>query len=93
LCGEIPALTTSGEQLYTALEQLTRREGDCTKEGFFTYFKSLIVSKRDDVCTQLKSFINQNNPSVQSRQDKKRKGVKDNLAERKSARNGNPSVM
>jgi len=93
LCGEIPALTTSGEQLYTALEQLTRREGDCTKEGFFTYFKSLIVSKRDDVYTQLKSFIHQNNPSVQSRQDKKRKGVKDNLAERKSARNGNPSVM
>jgi hypothetical protein len=89
LCKELPVLAASGEELYGALDPLTRREEGYTKEEFFTNFKSLIVTKRDDVCTELKSFIIPDLlPATSKPQErKKRKGSKHESAPaRKSAR-------
>jgi hypothetical protein len=89
LCTEIPVLAASGKELYGALEQLTRRE-EGWKDEFFTIFKSLIVTKRDDVCTELKSFITPDSlpPATSKEQERhKRKGSKHESAPtRKSAR-------
>jgi hypothetical protein len=89
LCTEIPVLAASGKELYGALEQLTRRE-EGWKDEFFTIFKSLIVTKRDDVCTELKSFITPDSlpPATSKQQERhKRKGSKHESAPtRKSAR-------
>lgn len=80
--GEIPALTESGEQLYLALEQFTQEK---KIEAFFNIFKSLIGSKRDDVCTQLQGFIEP--PKVKPQQNKKRKDMGNNQqARRRSTR-------
>jgi hypothetical protein len=83
--GEIPALTESGEQLYLALEQFTQEKKNLTIEAFFNIFKSLIGSKRDDVCTQLQGFIEP--PKVKPQQNKKRKDMGNNQqARRRSTR-------
>jgi hypothetical protein len=91
---EIPALTESGEQLYLALEQFTQEERNLTSEAFFNRFKSLIGSKRDDVCTQLQGFIGPQ--KVKPQQNKKRKDMGNNQqARRRSTRisstNPNPA--
>ena len=86
--GEIPALAESGKQLYLALEQFTQEKKNLTSEAFFNIFKSLIGSKRDDVCTQLQGLIEP--PKVKPQQNNKRKDMGNNQqALRKSTRIGN----